>query len=224
MRLTLADELLLLARRDEEGRMWIGSTELNCGMAGALLAELALAEQVRLVDGRITAVDSSPLGDPDLDAMLQQILADGKPRPAERWIKRFRQGGLRNRRLARLADLGVLETREHKILGFIRHTSYPERDPAARNEVHARLRALVEGGPADDRSSALLAIVHACKLDRKVFPDVDRGSMRRRVKEITEQEWAGRAVAKVIASIHAGVSAAVAGAVIAGSAGSAPGN
>ena len=220
MRLTLADEFLLLALRDQDGRSSIGSTELDCGVAGALLAELALAERVRFVDGRITAVDPAPLGDPDLDALLHRIASDGKPRKAERWVSRLRGDGLRKRRLVRMAELGVLEAREHKVLGFIKYTQYPERDPRHEQEIRARLTAVVNGGSADERSSALLAIANACRLDRKLFPDIDRRFLRQRVKQITEEEWAGRAVAKVIASIHAGVTAAVTAAAVSSSAAS----
>ncbi|GAB3962964.1 hypothetical protein GCM10029978_019550 [Actinoallomurus acanthiterrae] len=220
MRLTLADELLLLTRREQDGRSLIGGTELDCGVAGALLAELALAERVQLVEGRIAVVDPSPLGDPDLDALLERIAADGRPRKADRWVSKMRRDSTRKRRLARLAAMGVLEAREHKVLGLFPYTDYTVRDPSHRQELHARLEAVLNGAPSDDRSSALLAIAHACRLDRKAFPGVDGKVRRRRVKEITEDEWAGRAVAKVIASIQAGVQAAASAAVIGGSAGS----
>ncbi|MCO5997772.1 GOLPH3/VPS74 family protein [Actinoallomurus rhizosphaericola] len=211
--LTLADELLLLALREQDGSAMIGSTDLACGMAGALLAELALAERVQLVDGRVVAVDPSPLGDPDLDALLARITADGRRRKAEQWVDRAR-AGIRKRRLARLVAIGILGTREHRVLVF-RHTTYPERDPRPEQELRARLRAVLGGAPADERSSALLAIVHACRLDRKAFPDVDRQVLRRRVKEITEEQWAGRAVAKAIAAIQLAVVAATSAAVAA---------
>ncbi|WP_345360379.1 GOLPH3/VPS74 family protein [Actinoallomurus liliacearum] len=217
MRLTLADELLLLALREEDGSALIGSAELDCGVAGALLAELALAERVQLVDGRVVAADQSPLGDPDLDGLLASITADGKPRKAEQWVSRTRRDEIRKRRLGRLAAIGILEEREHKFL-FFKHTSYPERDPGPEQELRARLRAVLDGAPADERSGALLAIVHACRLDRKAFPDVDGKVLRGRVREITEEQWAGRAVAKVIASIHAAVMAATSAAVIASNA------
>ncbi|GAA4634629.1 hypothetical protein GCM10023196_076880 [Actinoallomurus vinaceus] len=220
MRLALVDELLLLARREQDGRSLVGATEQDCGVAGALLAELALAERVRLVDGRIAVVDPSPLGDPDLDALLERIAADGRPRKAERWVGRLRRDAIRKRRLARLAATGVLEARERKVLGLFPYTDYLVRDPSYGRELRARLGAVLNGAPADDRSTALLAIVHACRLDRKAFPEVNGRVLRRRIKEITEDEWAGRAVAKVIASIQAGVQAATTAAVIAGSAGS----
>ncbi|MCO5971743.1 GOLPH3/VPS74 family protein [Actinoallomurus soli] len=212
--LRLADELLLLALREQDGVAMIGSAELDCGVAGALLVELALAERVRLTDGRIVAVDSSPVDDPDLDALLARIAADGEPRKAEHWVNRSRRDEVRKRRLARLAAMGVLEERERKVL-FVRHTNYPERDPGPEQELRARLGAVLGGAPADVRSSALLAIVHACRLDRKAFPEVDGKVLRTRVKEITEEQWAGRAVAKVIASIQAAVMAATSAVVIA---------
>lgn len=207
MRLTLADELLLLALREQDGRALIGSAELDCGLAGALLAELALAERVRLVGGRIRAVDPSPLGDPDLDALLQRIVADRRARKPERWVDRTRRDDVRKRRLARLAEIGVLEARDHRFL-FFKHTTYSERDPRYEQELRARLRAVMEGAPADGRAGALLAIVHACGLDRKAFREVNGRLLRRRVKEVTKDEWAGQAVAKAIASTRASVSAA----------------
>ena len=63
MTITIAEEVLLLAHSEEEGRQLIGSSELMASLAGAMLAELALAGKVALSEQKVTVTDPAPMGD-----------------------------------------------------------------------------------------------------------------------------------------------------------------
>ncbi|MCG5220843.1 GOLPH3/VPS74 family protein [Streptosporangium sp. KLBMP 9127] len=198
MTVTIAEEILLLAFSETEGRQLIGSTELAPSLAGAMLAELALAGRLELSEKKIAVTDSTPLGDEELDAVLARMAEEGKERKAEWWVYRLRSGKLRERLLARLAERGVLSEQKGKVLGIFPTTRWPERDGSVEAEVRARVAGALGGATPDERTAVLIAVMHAAKLDRKAFP----GASKERIKEITEGAWAGEAVAKTIASIN----------------------
>ena len=68
----IAEELILVALDPVKGTVPLGArTYLNAGLAGALLAELAIAGNLGINDGRIV-----PAGDPPPDPVLAEVLAD----------------------------------------------------------------------------------------------------------------------------------------------------
>ncbi|MEU9891413.1 GPP34 family phosphoprotein [Sphaerisporangium sp. NPDC051011] len=204
MDVTIAEELLLLAYRDDTGKPLIGSTELDAGLAGALLADLFVARRLGLEGGKVVVLDPAPTGDEELDAVLAHVAADHERKPAA-WVSKIKSMALRKRLLSRLAGRGVLSERSTKVLGLFPSRSYPEQDPAVERAVRARLAGVLAGAEPDERSAVLIGVLNACKLDRKLFPEADR----RRVKEVVEGDWAGPAVAKTIAAVNAALMAGV---------------
>ncbi|MFI6174401.1 GPP34 family phosphoprotein [Nonomuraea sp. NPDC051191] len=201
MTVTIAEELLLLAYSEEEGRQLIGGIQLDPALGGAILAELAAAGRVELADDKVTVKDPAPLGDEELDAALARMAEDGKARKPAWWVQRLQSGKLRWRLLTRLAESGVLAEERRKVLGIFPTTRWPESDPQVEADVRERVTAVLTGAEPDQRTATLIAIMYAAKLDLKAFPGADRG----RVKEIAEGEWAGQAVAKTISAITAAV-------------------
>ncbi|NUP02633.1 MAG: GPP34 family phosphoprotein [Nonomuraea sp.] len=211
MTVTIAEELLLLAYSEAEGKQLIGAMQLDPALGGAILAELAVAGRVELTGDKVTLKDPTPLGDDELDATLARIAEDGKARKPAWWVQRLQSGKLRRRLLTRLAESGVLAEERGKVLGIFPTTRWPEADPRVEADVRERVSAALAGAEPDMRTAVLIAITHAAKLDRKTFPDADR----QRVKEIAKGEWAGEAVAKTIASINAAIAAGATAAAVA---------
>ncbi|MBX6381958.1 MAG: GPP34 family phosphoprotein [Microbispora sp.] len=211
MTLTIAEEVLLLAYREDTGTPIIGSVELDCALAGALLADLAVRGRVNLDGTKVVPVDRTPMGDEELDTTLTRISEEPRPRKADWWVGKLRAGKLRKRLLTRLAARGVLSEQEGKILGIFPTTRYPELDPSPERGVRERVGSVLAGAEPDERTAALIAVMHAAKLDRKAFPDAPKG----RVREIAQGRWTGEAVRKTIASVHAAVAAAAAAAAVA---------
>ncbi|MGW5266213.1 GOLPH3/VPS74 family protein [Microbispora sp. NPDC004025] len=215
MTLTIAEEVLLLAYREDTGKPIIGSIELDCALAGALLAELAVRGRVGFDGKKLRVENGAPLGDEELDATLSRIIGEARRRDAGWWVGKLRMGRLRKRLLTRLAARGVLSEQEGKILGIFPTTRYPELDPRHEQGVRERVQDVLTGAEPDERTAVLFAVMHAAKLDRKAFP----GAPKDRVKEIAQGQWTGEAVRKTIASVHAAVVAATTAAAIAASAG-----
>ncbi|WP_157248449.1 GOLPH3/VPS74 family protein [Nonomuraea typhae] len=205
MNVTIAEEVLLLALGEEDGRQLIPSMQLDSALGGAILAELAVKERLTLTGKKVTVVNSAPLGDDELDAVLTRIAGDGKERRPEWWVQKLYSGKLRKRLLERLAARGTLTEQRAKVLGLFPTTRWPEADGSVEAEVRARVAAALAGSDPDAATAVLVAVLHAAKLDRKAFPGADP----KRVKEIAEGQWAGDAVAKLISTINSAIMVAV---------------
>ncbi|MFI6324683.1 GPP34 family phosphoprotein [Nonomuraea sp. NPDC050556] len=211
MNVTIAEEVLLLAHSEDEGKQLIGSNELDAALGGAILAELALAGRIEFSAKKVRLTDAAPVGEQELDATLARIAEDGKERKPEWWVGKLHSSKLRKRLLTHLADTGVLSEQRGKVLGIFPTTRWPEADGRVEGEVRERVASALGGADPSERTAVLIAVLHAAKLDRKAFPEASK----ERIKEITEGGWAGEAVAKTIASINAAIAVASTAAVIA---------
>ncbi|MEV5711091.1 GPP34 family phosphoprotein [Actinoallomurus sp. NPDC052274] len=200
---TLAEELLLLAY-DLRGKCRIGPVELDCGVAGAMLSELRLADRLRL-DGAVLAVaDAEPVGDPILDGLLADIAASPRGRTPQEWVTRLRATDHQQRLLARLADHGQVAVdrhRLHRTLGVFVETRYPVRDIVGLWEAQQRVVAAVTtSAPADVRTLALGALVAGAGLGKAVFATSGNWRvLRDRMRAMTEGDWIADAVRRALA-------------------------
>jgi hypothetical protein len=218
--LILAEELALLGHDGSTGRRITDGTRLTVATAGSLVADLALAERIDLDSKRIAVLNPAPTGDAELDGVLARVTAETRPRKPEWLISKLNKRDLPKRVQARLAARGIVRAEEKRALGMFPVVRYPHLDPRPEQEVRGRMWEAINGAEPSPRTAALIALTSACNLDRKIFPDVDRRMLKRRAKEISEGEWAGAAVRKVIQNINAAAAGAAAAAASAGSAGS----
>jgi len=126
--LSLPEELMLLALRDEEGTIEMGSM-YQYAIGGAVLAELLMRDRLHLDTSRkktVHLVNAKLLGDPLLDDCLSKVQDSRKQLAAQTWVTKF--AGVKNlkHRLAmRLCDRGILKADEDKVLssGYARRSS-----------------------------------------------------------------------------------------------------
>jgi Golgi phosphoprotein 3 (GPP34) len=183
---TLAEELLLLALDPRVGRPrtpagggwavlaalgrgsgpgtsagiwpWLGQ-----GLAGALLAELALAGRVDLSGGHVAVRGRAAVGQPALDWALARLAHAPRPPRTGAWLA----GEGRGRRLVERVAAGLVAAgtlrRERRRLLLLGVTRYPTVDPAPRRAALGRLRGVVAGAAeADARTALLLGLLVAC--------------------------------------------------------------
>jgi len=211
--MNLPEEFALIAYHDD-GTPVTDGTHLDNGLGGALLLELALAEKVDVADKKVVVRDPSPTGDRVVDDALARIAAD-KPRKPKDWVSKLAKNA-REQVMTQLVAEGVVRQEKGRVLLVFPRTKYPAAhgvEPAAETDARQRMRAALDrSGPVEPRTAALCALVAATGLDRKVFADLDRKLVKRRLKEIGEGDWAAAAVKKAIDEIQAAiVTAAVAG-------------
>jgi Golgi phosphoprotein 3 GPP34 len=190
----LAAKLYLLSCHDRSGRTRISAARLELGLGGALLLELVRAGRVGLVDEHVVVVDRTPVGDPLLDHALAELVADPRPRDPDHWVRHL----ARHARAAvekRLVTSGLLRVDDHRVLGLFPVHHAHQTDSSLEHELVERMNeAVVLGRPPDPETAALLSLAAAVGLERCLFPRSDRRAVLRRMEEIADGEWVGRAV------------------------------
>ena len=208
----IAEEYLLLALDDETGKLRIGRDRLEPALGGALLVELALRERVGVTPqeagwtkrGRVTITSLTPTDDPELDAALHK-LAENEGKKVKDLLGSYAtrksrlSHGVRVRLLERLAAAGMLVRTKGTVLGFVPRTTWPAGNPEAEDDVRRRLQAALVGGEtATERTVALIALLQVTGLLSKVVSTEDKRALKSRAKQLTECDWAAKAVKDAI--------------------------
>ncbi|MEU3273051.1 GPP34 family phosphoprotein [Saccharomonospora sp. NPDC006951] len=210
--LTVAEELVLVALNGETGagRMRPG---LDWAVAGAVIVELVLTRRLIVGDDDFLAVlDSTPTGIAHVDATLATVSGRGGPMKVGKALRRTRSSA-RDHTIATLVERGVLGVERTRVLGVIPLSRYPEQAVAAGTEVRDRLAGVVlKGLEPDERTAALIGILHAGNHWRKVLSDGSRQRIKRRMADIASGQAVSPAVRKAIVRTRAAVIAMAAAA------------
>ena len=223
----LAEDLLLLVTDDASGRLAAPGAQVDAGLGGANLVELTLLGKVDVAGeqdqgrpGRIIVRDPSPPGDDVLDAALRTLVARQGSKPSA--VIRPLGKDLRPVLYQRLVASGVLRAGQGRALGIFPTRTWPAQDPSHEAETRQLVtQALIQPAAPDERTAALIALLHALKFEHKVVDprshQLSRRQLRARAAEIAEGNWASEAVRKAIDEMMAAVAAASAAATAASS-------
>ncbi|TWD74788.1 Golgi phosphoprotein 3 GPP34 [Kribbella amoyensis] len=224
----IAEDLLLLLYDDESGKPITGSPGLDYALAGAVVIELTMLGRVDVAgpgeevkEGRLKVLDAGPTGDPVLDQRLAVLAEKTGQKPKNVLGKLSKK--LRDELLARLAERGILEADQDKVLGLFPVTRWPAKDAQHEAQVREALENVLKlGSLPDERTGALVALLNALNVVPKVVTDaVDKKALKQRAKEISESAWAAEAVRKAVQEMQAAVTTAI---VVSASAGATSGS
>lgn len=209
----IAEDLLLLLLDDESGKLG-HTTYLDTAVGGALLVELALAEQVEVVKGsgvwaraRVVPTGSEGPQDEVLAEALDTIRH--KERSAQDLVGRLGKGK-RAQLLDRLEQRGILRREEDKVLGLFPRTRWPAVDSSHEDAVRRQLGdATVRGATPTERTAGLVSLLSAMGVAHRVIDHegLSGGEVRSRAKAIAEGDWAAKAVKDSITATQAAVTA-----------------
>ncbi len=219
----LAEDLLLLVTDDASGRLSVPGAQVDAGLGGANLVELTLMHKVDLSGegdggkpGRIIIRDPSPVGDEVLDAALAILIEHQGKKPST--VIRPLSKNLRRTLYRRLAGSGVIRAGQGRILGVFPARRWPAQDASHEVEVRQLVtQALAQQTTPDERTAAVISLVHALKYEHKIVDPqlygLSKRQLRARAEEIAKGNWASEAVRKAIDEMIAAVAAASAAAV-----------
>lgn len=226
----IAEDLLLLLTDDDTGKLIMPSNEVDIALGGANLVELAIRERVDVAGpgdeakkGRIVVRDSTPTGDALLDQALQYLVEHTGKKPSS--VVTPLSKSLRRDLYDRLAAREMLRHESGRILGLIPTQRWPVEDAAHERSVRYRVEtALVQRLTPDERTAALISLLHALKAVHKVVDARDHGvskaELKARAKQVAEGDWGSKAVRQAVdamkATLVAATSAAATSAAIAG--------
>jgi Golgi phosphoprotein 3 (GPP34) len=208
----IAEDLLLLLLDDQSGKP--NTSHLDLALGGAVLVDLALEGLVEVAShgsllgsAKLRRAPGAMAGDRILAGALGAV-AENKP--AQRLVVKVGKGlvePLAERQLRR----GVLDRREEKVLGLVTRTRWPSRDPSRKEAIRRALVViLVQGGRPDARSAALIGLLLAVNsLHRTVsHPDASARRVKKRAKEVAEENWASPTIKDAVAVATAATAAA----------------
>jgi golgi phosphoprotein 3 len=205
-----SEKLLLLALEEKKGNVTsftIGS--LRYGLAGALLADLAMQGKVRMAKNKLALVDATLTGDKILDEALGAIAADNEAHKVTRWIHTLGDRKISHRIIDQLAEKGVLQREDKHFMWVIPYQGTNQLNASAKYLVKQQLRAMVLADEKPDPNAVvLLSLLKACRLLNLVFTRDERKAANQRVGELVKGEDFGKAVARTIAEIEAATAAA----------------
>jgi Golgi phosphoprotein 3 len=208
--LNVPEKLFILSIDDDQGALVKSvKTMLRYGLAGALLAELALANKINLEEGRLASTDVTSTGDAMVDEALEMIAAEQKPRKTSRWIDAIGKKLTFKQTAERLSKDGVFQIEKKRYLWVIPYEASPQVDASAKYWVKQHLRGIVLAGEkAEAADVALLSLLRACRLLHLVFTHDERKMAEKKVGDLVQNEVFGEAVVTLLAEIDAATSAA----------------
>lgn len=213
-RLYLHEEVLLLALRDHDGTVAMGSM-YSYAIGGALLAELLLHERVRVLHARrkkfVELAQPTPIGDEVLDECLRKIRQAKRRAALETWVSRFANlKRLKHRVAVPLVRRGILRAAEDKVLLIFTRKIYPEVNPEPEQAIIERLRlALFSGAKeVEARTVVLLALAHSADLLKSHFDKRKLKEYKWRLEKITEGSLIGAATKEAVEAVQAAIAIA----------------
>ena len=204
--LSFAEEIMLLAVDEESGELvGTSSAALSVAMAGAVLMDLALADRLDTDLRELWVVDTNPTGNSLLDGTLAKLGQVGVHRPTRQVVRNLvaEAPTLKQHALDRLVERGILRSEESRFLWVFGTHRYPTVDGTERQEVRARLRAIVLGGELPDpRDAVLVSLVQTCRLFPELLTIEELVQARPRIAALAKLDLIGQQVAKIMRGIE----------------------
>lgn len=202
---TLGEEAMLLALDDVSGAAK-DRASAGWAVAGGTLLELALAGRVAVEDGRLVVSDPTPTGDALLDGRLARIeewtRRDSKAKPGD-WLAKDQAKAV-EAAIESLCARGIVVEERRRTLGIFTTRRYPEADGSVERALRHRLEDVVlHGAEPDERTTGLIALLHATRLYAQAFPEVPRKRVEPRMEAIAEGQWVGDDVRTAIKDMQA---------------------
>jgi Golgi phosphoprotein 3 (GPP34) len=195
---SLGEDLLLVAIDPSNGVLRCRG-DIQYGLMGAELVELAAAGLVELAADRISVVQPVPVtADSALAAAVSSLAAARRPPRVRAWVGKPRRG-IANSYLTRLIDAGTVRRQ-----GGVLRPRWPVTDAARAATVRARLDTLVLGtDQADAGELTFAALADAIGLVALLYRGRDHRQARKRLRDITKGHWAAEPVRRAVAAAEA---------------------
>jgi len=203
--LTLVEETLLLTFHDKTGRpLRVPEYSVEFAVAGAVLADLALADRIDSDLETLMVADESPTGDNVLDLVLQELASSPERQTLGHWLVRLaRVGSIRKRALQRLVERGVLRRKKRRFpFSFAPH-QHEVANPTQPQGIKSRLRQILTTDVIPEpRDVILVCLCHACALLGTVLKPRDLKAAAARVQQVSRMDLIGQGMLEELRKTH----------------------
>jgi hypothetical protein len=207
MPLTMPEEILLLMLDDQSGRLQERAAPSgDYAVAGAVIAELALAGRIDTDPKRLFVVDPTSTGDALQDRALAQIVAAAAPGDSRFWIETLAADADDYREILfeRLVGKGILKRVEGRFLWVFPERRYPQISDKEEREVKARIMGvLFKDEIPDPRDSLLIGLCRAAGLFPLLLSGQELDRVQPRIDQVADLEELNRSLADAIREIYA---------------------
>ncbi len=207
MPLTMPEEILLLMLDDETGRLQERAAPSgDFAIAGAVLAELALAGRIDSDPARLYVVNPAPTGDALQDRALAQIAAATDTQDSRHWIETLAADAddYREALFARLVSKGILKRVEGRFLWVFPERRYPVISDKEEREVKARIMGVLFNDEIPDpRDAMLIGLCRAGGLFSLLLSSAELDRVQPRIDAVADLEELNRSLADAIREIYA---------------------
>ncbi len=203
--MNLPHELVLLLLNDESGYFHqVPGWNLNCAVAGACLAELALSGRIDMDLEHVFVTDPTATEDPHLDSMLKVISDEPQKRNIQYWIEYLspRSEAVMVDTLDSLREKGILIHHNGGFWSLASGTwqvdaySTPEDIPS--EFIKARVaKILLADEIPHPKDAILVALANSCNVLQLIFP-LDK-EINQRVDFICKLDIIGRSIGEATA-------------------------
>ncbi|MEJ0016157.1 MAG: GPP34 family phosphoprotein [Acetobacteraceae bacterium] len=199
--LTLADEIVVLMLDDAIGEITPGCMNVaGVAIAGGILMELALRENIDTDLKSLFVVNPKSTGDALLDDFLEEITSETERHPSAWWIDRLstRHTDLVERILARLVSAGILREEERRFLWVFSRRAYPQVSGREEREAKARLMSVLFNDEVPNpRDTLLLGLANSTGVLSAILSNEEQDRCAARIEEVVALEEIGRSVGLV---------------------------
>lgn len=203
--LTISEQLFLVSIDDDRGQItsYI-SDSLKYGLAGALLAELALREKIALKGKKFVIKDKNPTGDKLLDDVLVRLIEGDRAHKPTYWVNALASRKLLKQVAGQLVTKNIIYIDEKRYFGVRPDEAHPEMDAPAKYWVKHHLRSVVLANEkAPPQTIILLGLLKACRLLYLIFTRDEQSAARKKVDPLVKGEEFRKVVARTIANVEA---------------------
>jgi len=204
--LTLADEIVVLMLDDSAGEINTGCVQVaGVAIAGGILMELALRENVDSDLTSLFVVNPKPTGDDLLDAILAEINGEPERHSSAWWIDQLsiRHPDLLQQILSRLVAMGILREEQRRFLWVFSHRAYPQISDREEREAKARLMSVLFNDEVPNpRDTLLLGLAKSTDVLSAILTSDQLEKAAPRIDEVVALEEIGRSVGLVAGQVR----------------------
>ncbi len=213
--LTIAETFVILAQHPDKGRYRISDIQLNYGLLGAIIFDLASDKTIEVSDDRFLKV----LSEKQLDNYYISAFSDvvkkniRKQKRVKWWIKRIAQKAnkIRKALLNGLQEKQLITIQQKRFLGLIPYRVAQLKDKSVQQSIIIDLRRIFRRErKVTEKDIALLCMIDACKMYKIIARDrKEAKSLQRVTHELVKDNVISVGIAKAIEEIQAAVTASV---------------
>ena len=209
--LSLPEELILMLLNEDNGYFHqVPGWDLNCAVAGAVLAELSLRSRIDTDMESLFLMDQTETGDPAMDPILKEIASEPGQRSTQFWIERLapHAESVIDLTLDRLVALKILEYHDGDFwtltqAGWHRELYGNTSEGTAGQFIKTRIsRAIFMNEIPDPRDIIVICLVNTCDVFRFIF-QLDEEA-EERIQLICKMDVIGRSIADAVSHNLAG--------------------